>query len=299
MRTNAKALFLACLLALLAMVGWRGYVEVEAIREARAAASAVQAPPKLPEFPPFAGLGILEYVDEQVRPDTQALPVDLFRPSLDSMVSNLVNAILTDPNLVVPSPDTPPSPPDRPTLRPGEENLFELVQRPNGEWIRRPRQQPAPKLTYNGVFKRTDDRIAVWVTEANSRTTRFYREGDALFGATVARVGTDAIDIRLPDGTVQTLPRGESLTLPAPAPAPAEEETVVRTSSEDAPRGMGGRRGDGVFRRGGAQRVPTEQEMAAIERANPELAQRIREAVRRRQEQDRQEQARQPQGANP
>ncbi len=297
MHTNARALFLVCLLALLAMLGWRGYVEYDAMRYARAAALAIQAPPTLPTFPPYEGMGILAYVEEQVRPDSRALPVDLFRPSLDSMVSNLVHAILTDPSLEVPTeePATPEGTSEarKPTLKPGEENLFEVVQNAKGEWVRQPRPQPAPQLTYNGVFKRTDERIAAWVTEANSRTTRFYGEGDHLHGATLVRVSTKEIDLLLPDGTVSTLPRGGTLKLPAPATPAADAVPVAQTPAAAPAPAAGRRRTEGVFRRGGAQRMPTEEEIAAIARANPELAQRIREAIRQRQAQDQQ------QGAKP
>lgn len=283
MRADAKALFIACLLALVAMLGWRGYVEYDAYRDAAAAAEAVKVPPKLPDFPPYQGFGILEYVAEQSRDDNRALPVDLFRPSLDAMVSNLVTEILTNPEFVVEQPPAAPVPAERPTLRPGEENLFELVQRPDGQWVRRTRQQPAPELTYNGVFRRTDGRIAAWISERNSRTTKFYGEGDDVFGAKLKSVDTDAITVTMPDGREETMPRGGSVTLPAPPPV--TEEVVVQAGTDDRSR-RGERRGEGVFRRGGAQRMPTEAEIAAIERANPELAKRIREAIRSRQQRD-------------
>lgn len=289
MRTDAKSLFLVCLLVLLAMLGWRGYVEFEALRAAMGATDAVQHRATLPAFGDYKGLGILEYVEEQARPDTRALPVDLFRPTLDSMVSNLVAAILNNPDFVVSQPAAPQDT-TKPTLRPGEENLFELVQQPSGQWIRRVRQQPAPELTYNGVFQRTDGRIAAWITERNSRKTQFYAEGDDVYGAKLKTVTTDEITVLMPGGEERTMPRGGSVTLPAP---PATTEEVAVQASGEKPRRDRSGGGDGVFRRGGAQRMPTDAEMDAIARANPDLAKKIRDAVRRRQEQGQQ------QGANP
>lgn len=296
MRTDAKSLFLACLLALLAMVGWRGYIEYDVLRDAREAAKAVKQPKKLPSFPDYQGLGILEYVEQQASPDARALPVDLFRPSLDSMVSNLVNAILSDPEFVVESPKSEPTPePQRPALLPGEENLFDLVQRPDGQWVKRTRQQPPPHLTYNGVFKRTDGQTAAWITERNSRKTQFYGEGTELYGGRLKAVSTDEIVVVLPGGEERTVARGGDVTFPAPA-AVVEELFVQAARAGEQERGRGERGGGpGVFRRGGAQRMPTEQELAAIARVNPELEQMVRDALRRRQEQQKQ----QKQGANP
>ena len=278
LHANARVFAVLGGILFLAMLGWSLYAEYEASRQAgRDAEASAQVPPP-PSFPPHERLGILDYIETQTAPGSEAnhLPVDLFRPPVDDEGNPVRpgttlhlqkteggNAASTG------GQDVP-------------EEIAKLVEeaqqnmggngggRPGGRWPGgggpgRPGSAGTPDRTlrYAGVFKRSDGTLAAWVSDSAGGGS-FATPGAEVAGATILDGGdTDHLRIRLPDGTEATLERGG--------------EPVIVEAGKPAQPGTD----DGSNRRR-QRRMPTEEEIAEIAKRDPELANRIREAIKRR-----------------
>lgn len=273
LHANAKAFAILGGVLFAGMLGWGGYTEYAARRDAEAAAqeAARRSEASLPVFPAPEPIGLLAYAESQTATGTEDahLPVDLFRCPVDAE-GNPVR------------PGATPVPLDGPAE---VQDLFDRA-RPNrppgggnwgGNWGgnggnggnggERPQRPPRNhELSYGGVFER-DGVLAAWVYDRGEGKGMFVREGDVIGGATILGGNTKSLRIRLEDGTERELVRGgESVVTGTYPPEPAAED---------------------ASRQRRARRMPTEDEIREIEQRDPDLARRIREAVRRHNERQR------------
>lgn len=279
LHANAKAFAILAALLFAGMLGWGAYTEYAARRDAAAAAAeaARRSDAPLPEFPAAEPIGLLAYVDSQTATGTEDahLPVDLFRPPVDS------EGHPTRPGITLPvvaSSDQPAVAQGAETEVPKEiEDLFQQAQTGGGggggfgPWSGggvgggggQPRPRRNHELQYGGVFKRTDGTLAAWVSDKGTGKGGFVKEGDEIGGATILGGDTDKLRIRLPDGTETDLVRGGESVVTTPMPPEPGEEGRQRQRM---------------------RRLPTESEIKEIEKRDPELAKRIRDAIRRHNE---------------
>ncbi len=269
LHANAKAFAVLCGILFVGMLGWGAYTEHAAARDAaKAAEEAVRrSGESMPVFEETEPIGLLAYVDSQTATGTEDahLPVDLFRPPIDSEG----NPVREGTTLGVQPAGNPANQEDVPQE---VQDLFQLAQGPRrpvgpgggpgGNWGGGGQRQPRDReLRYGGVFKRTDGTLAAWVSDSGTGKGGFVKPGDEIGGATVLGGDTDSLRIRLQDGTEKELTRGgEPVVIGQVAPPPGEKQNQR------------------------VRRMPTEAEIQEIEKRDPELAQRIRDAIRRRNE---------------
>ena len=292
LHANARAFAVLGGLAFLAMVAWSGYAEYSAARQARLDAEESQRRGEafLPEFPAIEPLGILAYVDSQTAPGTEAnhLPVDLFRPPVDDQG----NPVRPGTTLHLQKPDEGGNTGDEQVPEEVAKLLDQAASqqggggtggRPGGgRWQgpggRRPGTpgtagKPDRTLRYAGVFKRSDGTLAAWIADSDGGGS-FVTPGATVAGATILDQGdTDRVRIHLPDGSEAVLKRGGE-------PVVVEQGTPAQPAVGDGGNGQGGGNDQGAGKR--QRRLPTEEEIAEIEKRDPELARRIREAMQRR-----------------
>ena len=258
------------------MLGWGAYTEHTAARDAaRAAAEAARrGDESMPVFEDTEPIGLLAYVDSQTATGTEDahFPVDLFRPPLDS------NGNPVRPGVTVSA-----QPQANAQDGNGGPDLFQFGQGPrrpgggfgpggwgnnggnggNGGAAAQPRDR---ELRYGGVFKRSDGTLAAWVSDSGTRTGGFVKEGDEIGGATIIGGDTDTLRVRLADGSEVEMSRGgDPVVVGQVAPPPQNTGAAGQNQQR-------------------VRRMPTEAEIQEIEKRDPDLARRIREAIRRRNE---------------
>lgn len=281
LHANARAFAILGGVLFLAMLGWSVYAEYSASRQP---GQGEESPShtEAPDFPAHEPLGILAYVESQTAPGSESshLPVDLFRPPVDDEG----NPVRPGTTLHLQKPEES----GAKTAEGGEEvpeevaKLVEEAQKKlgtgdggkngGGGWKfgggGRPGTAGTPDRTlrYAGVFKRSDGALAAWVADSAGGGS-FVTPGAEIAGATILD-GSDLehVRVRLADGTEATLERGG-------------EPVVVEHGKPGQPAvgKSGGGGGDGNRPR----RMPTEEEIAEIEKRDPELARRIRQAIKK------------------
>lgn len=271
LHANAKAFAILGGVLFVGMLGWGGYTEYAASRDAKRAAeeAARRSDESIPTFEEAEPIGLLAYVKSQTETGTEDahLPIDLFRCPIDSE-GNPVRPGTTITIQPQPEPDA-----ETEALNQDIQDLFERAQTsPSGDGNRlgpgpggnRPPRQPRNhELSYGGYFKRTDGTLAALVTDKGTGQTSFVKDGDEVAGATIVGSDGDKLRVRLADGTEHDLVRGgEPLVTGQIPPPPGETQAQSRQG----------------------RRLPTEDEIKEIEKRDPELAQRIRNAIRRRNE---------------
>jgi len=66
------------------------------------------------------------------------------------------------------------------------------------------------KVTYRGIFERTDGKIVALIEDSKSGKSAFYSVGDTVADLTIEDVHEDAIDVTLKDGSRVSLLMGKS-----------------------------------------------------------------------------------------
>ena len=281
LHANARAFAILGGVLFLAMLGWSLYAEYSASRPTGRGEESPSPAADAPAFPAHEPLGILAYIDSQTAPGSESshLPVDLFRPPVDDEG----NPVRPGTTLHLQKPEESGASP----AEGGEEIPAEVAQlieeaqkkldaggggkgggggwRPGGGGRPGTAGTPDRTLRYAGVFKRSDGTLAAWVADSAGGGS-FVTPGAEIAGATILD-GSDLehVRIRLADGTEATLERG------------GEPVVVVHGKPGEPAVGGGGGGGGGTRPR----RMPTEEEIAEIEKRDPELARRIRQAIKK------------------
>ncbi|MEI8354050.1 MAG: hypothetical protein WCG22_06040, partial [Lentisphaerota bacterium] len=180
MQTNAKALFVLALVVLFGVSLWRGWVEIAA------ASRPVPDEPVIgrAQFKPGKDLGLIAFASNQLAA-VHEIPVNPFRPTLESLAANPATLA------AISKGEWPPSLPttNKPPKIPGT-NVFAHVRLPptnvTGAASAPPVVTPpivTPRLTFTGFFKRPDGRTLAQFHDSVSNDSVFTRPGDALRGA--------------------------------------------------------------------------------------------------------------------
>lgn len=286
LHANAKAFAILFAGVFIGMLGWGGYTEYAARQaDARAqeeASRRSEAP--LPTFAEPAPIGLLAYVDSQTATGTEDahLPIDLFRCPLDEHGNVVRPGAQPTPQdtATEPAPETPISH-DVEALMDDAENQ-QLISWSGGThspsspnaWSSQP--PPTPRnheLVYQGVFQKTDGSLAAFVSDKGTGEGRFISPGDSFAGATIVSGDTQKLRLRLADGSEHDLLRGGEPVITGQIPPPPGAQRPRQRQ----------------------RRLPTESEIKEIEKRNPDLARRLREAIRRQNEQQQQQQSSQQQ----
>ena len=216
---DARGIFIASLLLFLLVSGWWGW---KAFRPQPA--PAVVAPAAQPvELPPYKPLGILAFVSNQFAPGALVVPVNPFRPTFEAMISNRASEVVQSLQNGTPS--------GRPPLDRSWAWLLRRSQ-PSGRRQQSATQSSSPEtsgespppppspptLTYRGMLERPDGTIAAFLHDSARGAGRFVNTGDRLYNIEVAAVHKGGITLRLADGSLRTLARGDAITLGDPAP---------------------------------------------------------------------------------
>lgn len=270
---NAKAFAIFCAVLFVGMLGWGAYTEYDARCQEALAKEAAERRSKapLPTFSETQPLGLLAYVESQTATGTEDahLPVDLFRCPVDASG----NVVRTTTNTVVATPapveDVPQDVADLIQIAEDNGNTFGWTRTPGpgGTFVQGPaRPQPIRnhELVYNGVFKRTDGTVVAMVTDKGTKEHKFVKEGDEFGGATIIGGDVDKLRLRLEDGTECDLVRGGEPVVTGQIPPPPGQQQQPQRQR--------------------VRRLPTESEIRELEKKDPELAQRIRDAIRRHNE---------------
>ena len=273
LHANAKAFAALCAVLFVGMLGWGVYTEHAAARDAARAAeeAARRGDESMPVFEETKPIGLLAYVDSQTATGTEDahFPVDLFRPPIDE------NGNPVRPGVTVAA---------QPQVNEnGGPNLFQFgpgARRPgggfgpggwgnnggnggNGGAAAQPRDR---ELRYGGVFKKSDGTLAAWVNDSETGKGGFVKEGEEIGGATIVGGDTDTLRVRLADGSEVEMSRGgDPVVVGQVAPRPQSTGAAGQNQQR-------------------VRRMPTEAEIQEIEKRDPDLARRIREAIRRRNE---------------
>ena len=205
MQTNAKALFVLALVVLFGVSAWRGWVEI---------AAASRPVPDEPvtgraQFKPGKDLGLIAFASNQLA-TVHALPVNPFRPTLESLASNPATLA------AISKGEWPPSlPTNKPPRIPGS-NAFDRVRPPSTNATG---SVGAPavvmhRLTFMGFFKRPDGQTLAQFRDSASDDPVFIRPGGTLVGATLVEADIRHATLLLPNGKEVTLARHEAVNLP-------------------------------------------------------------------------------------
>ncbi len=207
MQANAKALFVIALAVLIGVLAWRGWVEYTA-------ATAEQAPVEQAigraEFKPGKDLGLIGFVTNQLAA-TPEIPLNPFRPTLESLASNPV-AIATMGlrgwGKVRGKGDTPPEngAKDHFAHLRGDRNVPGKTPPPAGQPV-------TPRLTYKGFFKRPDGQTAALFHDSATQTSLFIVPGGAIRDATLLEADIRHAKLRLADGEEVALDLNASVDL--------------------------------------------------------------------------------------
>ena len=71
---------------------------------------------------------------------------------------------------------------------------------------------PPVSLTYRGMFRRPDGKPVALIQDSESKGSRFYQVGQAVFGLEIGAPSDEGATLVLADGTTVTIPLGESTT---------------------------------------------------------------------------------------
>jgi hypothetical protein len=209
MQTNARALFFLALVVLLVVSGWRGWVEVAAARRPAPEETVMGRA----HFKPGKDLGLIVFVTNQLAA-AHEIPVNPFRPTLESLASNPVMLAAISKRTWRSS-----FPTNR-TPRFAATNFFAHVRSAATNVTASSVAPPVvtPRLTYTGFFKRPDGQTAALFHDSVANASVFKLPGDALRGATLVEADIHQATLTLPSGRKVTLARHESVDLP-PEPA--------------------------------------------------------------------------------
>ena len=187
MKTNARVVFVCALLALLVAIGYWAWVLITPI--------GVETPlPKRINEQSLTSLGLLGFVNQQLSPDAYALPDNSFlTPGTPERVYHRVK-----------------QPVKPPVKRPPRKKPPQVKQIP----IKPPKPYASPvRITYRGIFKKTDGRKVAWIENSKTKGKAFYDIGDNVFGATLENITATSAQIKNPDGTSTELLFGKSISI--------------------------------------------------------------------------------------
>jgi len=175
LRANARNLFIGALLALIGVTGWWVWREVT-YEETTLRASGSMATNDVGRR-----LGILDSIEAQLSDES---------------------SVAVDRNPFVPPGQA--APPWVPVPAVGAEARPPEVVKPPA-----PPPKAAPAiLTYRGMFRPPDGKALAFIEDSRNKRTALYREGDRLFGATVASIGMTSAVLRAGADALIELPFG-------------------------------------------------------------------------------------------
>lgn len=209
MHANARALFVIALLILLLVLGWCAWV----IGHPRQPAPPDVAHAKQPAAYPETTLGILACISNESNAAAWVLPVNPFRPTLESLaannepISNILR-VARLPNRAVTNDD--PFAAMRGTrnvpVGTGSRNVRPAAGAPASVPV-------APVLTYRGYFQRPDGKFAALFHDSAAQTASFYVPGDEFNGVALLATGITHARVRLPGGQERDLAIGDRVQL--------------------------------------------------------------------------------------
>ena len=226
MRANAKALFIIALLAFIGITTWRVWIEVQALRP-KTEPPPVRRPTSTEalELPAYRELGLLRLISNQLARADATIPVSPFRPAFDDLLAEWAESADLSDDDGVPTTEA-----QREAAR-EEAAQREVAAKAEAEREaakereaqaqrqRRERERaapPPPRLTYRGLFKRTDERTAAWIHDSSTDQLRFYPVGESLHGLTVTAADLQSLTLTGGDAAEHRVALGETLEVPTP-----------------------------------------------------------------------------------
>ncbi|MBM4149100.1 MAG: hypothetical protein FJ224_08645 [Lentisphaerae bacterium] len=191
MRTNARAVLLAALLALLAVLAFWMWmlskpVEISTFKASASSRPRVRGP-----------MTVLAYMNEQAAANKA--------PERNPFVaarSHSVRPPIGDPFAGAPQ---------QPRVAAGTATAVKPAEAPV-----KPPSVKRIKLTYRGIIKSSDGRLMVLIEDSESKGASFHDAAGSVFGMSVSSAMAETLDLLGADGAALTLKRGETVEIDAP-----------------------------------------------------------------------------------
>jgi len=192
MRTNARAVLLAALLALLAVLAFWMWmlskpVEISPFKASPSSRPRVRGP-----------MTVLAYMNEQAAANKA--------PERNPFVaarSSFVPPPIGDPFAGAPQQPRVAAAGTAPAVKPVEAPV-------------KPQSVKRIKLTYRGIIKSSDGRLMVLIEDSESKGASFHDAAGSVFGMSVSSAMAETLDLLGADGAALTLKRGETVEIDAP-----------------------------------------------------------------------------------
>ncbi len=223
MRMDARGIFILSLVLFLATVGWWGWRAFRPDDRAPVVPVAEGESPKLPSLKP---LGIVHFVSNQFAPRALVVPLNPFRPTYASIISNLDSQAYQELRAATEQSDGPASLRWANFLRQrrgSDEGGRQGTPARTADGTQPNRQAtpqtgaagepPPPSLTFRGMFERPDGKVAAYLFDSVRRAGHFVTRGERIYNLEVMEVRQKKITFKMPDDTLAILNPGETITV--------------------------------------------------------------------------------------